>query len=138
MSTSLSFELVDILICFISERGIHLSFIPVHATFIISSKSGMKQSCQDIVKLMSYDYTSSCRTFIAPHDVRHDNLIKTALQKEIFLLSISHFLKSCSQLVGTTRRLHSAGYAFKCLPHFRCLFAYRQGTYTLQVSVAAT
>lgn len=70
MSTSLSFELVDILICFISERGIHLSFIHVHATFIISSKSDMKQSYQDIVKLMSYDYTSSCRTTIHPHVVR--------------------------------------------------------------------
>ena len=29
--------------------------------------------------LMSYDYRSSCRTFIATHVVRHDNLIKTPL-----------------------------------------------------------
>ena len=30
--------------------------------------------------LMSYDYRCSCRTFIATHVVRHDNLIKTALR----------------------------------------------------------
>ena len=29
--------------------------------------------------LMSYNYSTSCRTFIAPHVVRHDTIIKTAL-----------------------------------------------------------
>ena len=33
--------------------------------------------------LMSYDYRLSCRTFIAPHDVRHGNLIKTAFLRGI-------------------------------------------------------
>ncbi len=38
--------------------------------------------------LMSYDYMCSCRTFIAPHVVRHDNLIKTALKYICFVIQI--------------------------------------------------
>ena len=48
--------------------------------------------------LMSYDYRCSCRTFIATHVVRHDNLIKTTLKYSC--LSLFKYTKNLGSFLG--------------------------------------
>ena len=46
--------------------------------------------------LMSYDYRCSCRTFIAPHVVRHGNLIKQSSDTAVFCCSNIQRLRQLS------------------------------------------
>ena len=73
----------------------------------------------DVVRLctlMSYDYRCSCRTFIATHVVRHDNLIKTALRYSWF--SLSKYTKHSAVPLIPNRSLENQGYSFQFLSPF--------------------
>ena len=86
--------------CSTSFTTVHSSFTTVHHTFILVQKTGRKKTSEQTSDVMSYDYAPSCRTFIATHVVRHDNLIKTVLRSSClsfqFLLNVLQMLYDAS------------------------------------------
>ena len=75
--------------------------------------------------LMSYDYRCSCRTFIATHVVRHDNLIKQPSDTAVFCcpniqnlwkLSFRLYILYCSIFVWAT--FFSVLLSITCVVHF--------------------
>ena len=71
------------------EKSVHKRSLPIHNCsphVHFGSENWHEKGCQASIgchvvrlcTLMSYNYRCSCRTFIASHVVRHDNLIKTA------------------------------------------------------------
>ena len=82
--------------CSLSFTTVHSSFTNVRHSFILVQKTCIKMTVKQTSDVMSYDYAPSCRTtigahcrtFIAPHVVRHDNLIKTALKYICFVIQI--------------------------------------------------
>ena len=66
----------------------------------IVSQANIRCNVVRLCTIMSYDYRCSCRTFIATHVVRHDNLIKTVLRYSClsfqFLLNVLQMLYDAS------------------------------------------
>ena len=89
------------------EKSVYKRLLPIHncsphvhfGSENRHEKDGQANIGSNVVRLctlMSYDYRCSCRTFIAPHVVRHGNLIKQSSDTAAFCCSNIQRLRQLS------------------------------------------